>query len=83
MSAGSQGRFEDSAAAQQRFLSLFLRCAREVFRHVAALAPDIGDAEDLIQQTALALWERSGRTVAAANKMRSGFADTFRMTSSR
>lgn len=58
MTRESQGRFDDSAAAQQRFLSLFLRSEREVFRYVAALVPNMSDAEDIVQQTALALWER-------------------------
>ena len=48
----------DRAAAQQRFLSLFLRSEREVFRYVAALVPNISDAEDIVQQTAVALWEK-------------------------
>jgi RNA polymerase sigma-70 factor, ECF subfamily len=48
----------DRAAAQQRFLSLFLRSEREVFRYVAALVPNVTDAEDIVQQTALALWEK-------------------------
>jgi RNA polymerase sigma-70 factor (ECF subfamily) len=51
-------QFEDPAAAQQRFLSLFLRSEREIFRYVAALVPNIADAEDIVQQTALALWEK-------------------------
>jgi RNA polymerase sigma-70 factor (ECF subfamily) len=50
--------FGDKAAAQQRFLSLFLRSEREVFRYVAALVPHVADAEDIVQQTALALWEK-------------------------
>jgi len=50
--------FEDPSAAQQRFLSLFLRSEREVFRYVAALVPNVADAEDIVQQTALALWEK-------------------------
>ncbi|MBE0545078.1 MAG: sigma-70 family RNA polymerase sigma factor [Verrucomicrobia bacterium] len=58
MSADSQRRFDDSSAAQQRFLSLFLRSEREVFRYVAALVPNVSDAEDIVQQTALALWEK-------------------------
>lgn len=58
MSADSQRRFDDSTAAQQRFLSLFLRSEREVFRYVAALIPNVADAEDIVQQTALALWEK-------------------------
>ena len=48
----------DRAAAQQRFLSLFLRSEREVFRYVAVLVPNVADAEDIVQQTALALWEK-------------------------
>jgi RNA polymerase sigma-70 factor (ECF subfamily) len=48
----------DQSAAQQRFLSLFLRSEREVFRYVAALVPNVADAEDIVQQTALALWEK-------------------------
>lgn len=58
MSANSQHRFEDSTAAQQRFLSLFLHSEREVFRYVAALVPNVTDAEDIVQQTAMALWEK-------------------------
>ena len=51
-------RTSDSAAAQQRFLSLFLRSEREVYRYVAALVPNPADVEDIVQQTALALWEK-------------------------
>ncbi len=49
---------EHHADAQQRFLSLFLRSEREIFRYVAALVPNVADAEDIVQQTALALWEK-------------------------
>lgn len=48
----------DPAAEHQRFLSLFLRSEKEIFRYVAALVPNIADAEDIVQQTALALWEK-------------------------
>ena len=59
MSSDSTRQFEDpAAAAQQRFLSLFLRSEREIFRYVAALVPNVADAEDIVQQTALALWEK-------------------------
>src|SRR5687767_1716509 len=47
-----------STAEQQRFLSLFLRSEKEVFRYVAALVPNSTDAEDIVQQTALALWQK-------------------------
>ena len=49
---------EDKNSAQQRFLSLFLRSEREIFRYVAVLVPNVADAEDIVQQTALALWEK-------------------------
>ncbi|MGA2542647.1 MAG: sigma-70 family RNA polymerase sigma factor [Verrucomicrobiota bacterium] len=58
MSADSTDRFEDSSAAQQQFLSLFLRSEREIFRYVAALVPNMTDAEDIVQQTAMALWQK-------------------------
>lgn len=58
MSEDSTRRFDDSNAAQQRFLSLFLRSEREIFRYVAALVPNLADADDIVQQTALALWEK-------------------------
>ena len=61
MSTGSQRPPEDPGVAQQRFLSLFLRSEREVFRYVAALVPNVADAEDIVQQTALALWEKFDR----------------------
>jgi DNA-directed RNA polymerase specialized sigma24 family protein len=38
----------ERAAAQQRFLSLFLRSEREIFRYVAVLVPNVADAEDII-----------------------------------
>ncbi len=60
MSPNSTPGFGDSTAAQQRFLSLFLSSEREIFRYVAALVPNVADAEDIVQQTALALWEKFG-----------------------
>jgi RNA polymerase sigma-70 factor (ECF subfamily) len=58
MTTDSTRQFGGSDAAQQRFLSLFLRSEREVFRYVAVLVPNIADAEDIVQQTAMALWEK-------------------------
>jgi RNA polymerase sigma-70 factor (ECF subfamily) len=52
------GTGEDRSAAQERFLSLFLRSEQEIFRYVAVLVPNVTDAEDIVQQTALALWEK-------------------------
>jgi DNA-directed RNA polymerase specialized sigma24 family protein len=58
MTANLTHRFGDSSAAQQRFLSLFLRSEREIFRYVAALVPSMTEAEDIVQQTAPSLWEK-------------------------
>jgi RNA polymerase sigma-70 factor (ECF subfamily) len=58
MHSDSNERFENPSAAQQRFLSLFLRSEREIFRYVAALVPNLADADDIVQQTALSLWEK-------------------------
>jgi RNA polymerase sigma-70 factor (ECF subfamily) len=41
-----------------RFLALFLRGEKEIFRYVAALIPNVADAQDVVQQTALALWRK-------------------------
>ena len=61
MAEESSRRVEDAAAAQERFLSLFLRSEREVFRYVAALVPNLTDVEDIVQQTAMSLWEKFDR----------------------
>src|SRR6266536_6081453 len=58
MSPDSPRHYGDQTAAQQRFLSLFLRSEREIFLYVAVLVPNAADAEDIVQQTALALWEK-------------------------
>lgn len=55
---GSGLPHHDPTAEQQRFLSLFLRSEKEIFRYVAALVPNIADTEDIVQQTAIALWEK-------------------------
>ena len=49
---------EDLTAKQQRFLSLFLRSEREIFRYVATLVPNLADADDIVQQTAISPWEK-------------------------
>lgn len=54
----STRQFDDSSAAQRRFLSLFLRSEREIFRYVSALVPNVADADDIVQQTAITLWEK-------------------------
>jgi RNA polymerase sigma-70 factor (ECF subfamily) len=58
MSPDSARDFGDRGASQQRFLSLFLRSEREIFRYIAVFVPNVTDAEDIVQQTAIALWEK-------------------------
>ena len=51
-----EGRLDSES--QARFLRLFLSSERELFRYVAALVPNIGDAEEIVQQTAVVLWSK-------------------------
>lgn len=41
-----------------QFLALFLASEKELFRYISALVPGVADAQDLVQQTALALWRK-------------------------
>ena len=56
----SRPSLNEQSAAQQQFLSLFLRSERDIFRYVAVLVPNIKDAEDIVQQAALELWQKFG-----------------------
>jgi RNA polymerase sigma-70 factor, ECF subfamily len=44
--------------SQASFLRLFLSAEREVYRSVLALVPNLADAEEIVQQTAVALWNK-------------------------
>lgn len=44
--------------AHARFMRLFLGSEREIFRYVAVLVPRVADAQDVVQQTAVALWKK-------------------------
>jgi RNA polymerase sigma-70 factor (ECF subfamily) len=56
--ANQQPRDRRGAIDQEKFLSLFLRSEREIFRYVSVLVPNLPDADDIVQQTAVALWEK-------------------------
>src|SRR5947207_14239244 len=58
MAPDSTRHSENKSPAQQQFLSLFLRSEREIFRYVSALVPNVTDAEDIVQQTAIASWQK-------------------------
>ena len=45
-------------AAQEEFLRVFLASEREIYRYVAALVPPTADAQEIVQQTAVVLWEK-------------------------
>jgi RNA polymerase sigma-70 factor (ECF subfamily) len=51
--------------AQARFLRLFLSSERELFRYVSGLVPNVSDAEEIVQQTAVALWSKFDQYDAA------------------
>ena len=50
----SPGRGQDT----ERFVRLFADGQREVLRYILALVPDIDDAHEILQDTAVALWKK-------------------------
>ena len=50
----SPGREQDT----ERFVRLFASAQREVLRYILALVPDLNDADEILQETAVALWKR-------------------------
>ncbi len=54
----SQQQPDREPPSQDRFLRLFLASERELLRYVMALAPRIDDAREIVQQTAVVLWEK-------------------------
>ena len=43
--------------SQEQFMRLFLQAEREILRYVMAIVPNVADARDILQETALALWK--------------------------
>ena len=46
---------------QEQFMRLFLGAERELLRYVMALVPNVSDARDVVQETAVALWRAIGK----------------------
>lgn len=46
--------------AHEQFMRLFLASERELLRYVMALVPNVSEARDVVQETAVALWQRIG-----------------------
>jgi RNA polymerase sigma-70 factor (ECF subfamily) len=42
----------------EEFLQLFLRSERDIFRYVVTLVPNLADAQEIVQETAAALWKK-------------------------
>ena len=46
-----------SPLSHEQFMRLFLQSEREILRYVMAIVPNVADARDILQETALALWK--------------------------
>lgn len=46
-----------SALNHPQFMRLFLQSERELLRYIMALVPNLNDARDILQDTAVALWQ--------------------------
>src|SRR3954447_1882978 len=61
MIKGVRYRMEESPGRGQddeRFVRLFASGQREVLRYILALVPDVDDAHEILQDTAVALWKK-------------------------
>lgn len=43
------------------FLRLLLKSEREILRYVMAIVPNVADAQEIVQETAVALWKHADR----------------------
>jgi RNA polymerase sigma-70 factor (ECF subfamily) len=48
----------DRGQDNERFVRLFANGQREVLRYILALVPDANDADEILQETAVALWKK-------------------------
>jgi RNA polymerase sigma-70 factor (ECF subfamily) len=44
--------------SHEEFTGLFLQSEREVYRYVMSIVPNMADAQDVVQETAVALWRK-------------------------
>ena len=45
-----------ASLSHEQFMRLFLQAERELLRYVMVLVPNVADARDVVQETAVALW---------------------------
>lgn len=50
-------RDEAAPLSHEQFMRLFLQSERELLRYVMVLVPNVNDARDVVQETAVALWQ--------------------------
>ena len=48
---------DSTSLTHEQFMRLFLQAERELLRYVMALVPNVSDARDVVQETAVALWK--------------------------
>lgn len=49
----------NSQHANDEFVRSFVRCQGELYSYILALVPNIADAHDILQETAVALWAKA------------------------
>ena len=48
----------NKSISHEQFTRLFLQSEREVYRYVMSIVPNIADAQDVVQETAVSLWRK-------------------------
>jgi RNA polymerase sigma-70 factor, ECF subfamily len=48
-----------SHRAQDEFVRRFVRCQQDLYAYILSLVPNIADAQDILQETAIALWAKA------------------------
>lgn len=53
------GTLENERLGQDEFLRLLMKNEREILRYVMAIVPRVADAQEIVQETAVALWKQA------------------------
>jgi RNA polymerase sigma-70 factor (ECF subfamily) len=48
-----------SHRADEEFVRRFVRCQQDLYAYILSLVPNIADAQDVLQETAIALWAKA------------------------
>jgi RNA polymerase sigma-70 factor, ECF subfamily len=48
-----------TSRANDEFVRCFVRCQQDLYAYILTLVPNIADAQDVLQETALALWSKA------------------------